>query len=190
LPVRADSSVPVTAMLSRFARGLGAARRGDTARAAQDVAALVAITADLTRRHDAYWARVADIKRQAVQAWLSLARGDTAAAIADARAAAESEDVTEKHPVTPGELLPARELLGDLLLAIGRHDEARQAYVATLEREPGRARSMFGAARAAELTGDTAAARTGYAALLKQVEWMNSDRPELLVARRGLASRN
>jgi hypothetical protein len=49
---------------------------------------------------------------------------------------------------------------------------------------------MFGAARAAELTGDTAAARTGYAALLKQVEWMNSDRPELLVARRGLASRN
>jgi cytochrome c-type biogenesis protein CcmH/NrfG len=60
--------------------------------------------------------------------------------------------VTEKHQITPGELLPARELLGDLLMTVGRFSEARTAYESTLTREPGRARSLAGAARAAKAT--------------------------------------
>jgi hypothetical protein len=100
------------------------------------------------------------IKARAVEAWVRFAAGDTAGALALARAAADTEDVTEKHPVTPGELLPARELEADLHLAAGHHAAARTAYLATLAREPGRARSVFGAARAAELAVTAATADT------------------------------
>ncbi len=94
------------------------------------------------------------------------------------------EEVTDKHPVTPAELLPARELLADMLLEAGRYGEARKAYQATLMREPGRARSLFGAARAAELAGDRAAAKAGYREFLKLMSKADGDRPELRVARK------
>ncbi|HEV8264883.1 MAG TPA: hypothetical protein VGQ06_08015, partial [Gemmatimonadales bacterium] len=155
LPVRATQP-GIGAALAHFARGIGAARSGDTATARTELAALGAIEAALAGQPGYNWSRIVGIKAQAVSAWLGLAAGDTAAALRDARAAADVEDVTEKHPVTPGELLPARELHADLLLAIGRYGEARAAYDATLEREPGRARSIYGAARAAELAGDRA----------------------------------
>ena len=87
------------------------------------------------------------------------AEGDTAGGLALAKAAADTEEVTDKHPVTPAELLPARELEGDMLLEAGRYVEARRAYQVTLAREPGRARSLFGAARAAELGGNRNTAR-------------------------------
>src|SRR6185503_10010780 len=101
-------------------------------------------------------------KRQAVLAWTALAAGDTAAALREAQAAADLEDVTEKQPITPAELLPARELQADMLVAVGRYREAQVAYEATLKREPNRARSLFGVARAAELAGDRAGARQRY----------------------------
>jgi hypothetical protein len=111
------------------------------------------------------------------------AEGDTAGGLALARAAADSEEVTDKHPVTPAELLPARELLGDMLLEAGRYGEAREAYRATLAREPVRARSIFGAARAAELGGEHAMARAGYSEFLKLMSKADGGRPELLKAR-------
>jgi tetratricopeptide (TPR) repeat protein len=70
------------------------------------------------------------------------------------RKAAKMEATTEKHPVTPGEILPARELLADMLLAMGRYQEAQAAYEATLERSANRFNSLYGAGRAAELAGD------------------------------------
>jgi hypothetical protein len=133
---------------------------------------------------DDYWARVVRIKRDAATAWIRLAEGDSAGALALARSAAEEEDGTDKHPVTPGELLPARELEADMLLATGRHAEARSAYLATLTREPGRARSIFGAARAAELAGDQAAAAQGYREYLRMMEKGDGGRAELTVARK------
>ena len=75
---------------------------------------------------------MAGIKRDAAQAWVTFAEGDTAGGLALARAAADSEEVTDKHPVTPAELLPARELEADMLLEAGRYEEAREAYRATL----------------------------------------------------------
>jgi Tfp pilus assembly protein PilF len=127
-----------------------------------------------------------DIKRQTVTAWRELAAGDTLAALRDARAAAGIEDVTEKQPVTPAELLPARELEADMLLAVGRYAEARSAYIATLKREPGRARSLYGAARAAELVGDRDNARLLYTKLLTQLQAGDGDRAELARARAAL----
>ncbi|MGH7676773.1 MAG: hypothetical protein ACREMV_16025, partial [Gemmatimonadales bacterium] len=125
LPVREGVAPSGLGAVVRFARGIGAARSGDVSAARAELTALAAIEDELTRRQEAYWARVVGIKRQAVSAWVALAAGDTAAGLADAKAAADREDVTEKHPVTPGELLPARELEADLLLALGRFAEAR-----------------------------------------------------------------
>jgi hypothetical protein len=187
LPVRAAGRGGIGEALARFARGLGAARTGDTTQARAEAGALGAIEATLAGQPGYAWSRVVGIERQAVTAWVRLAAGDTAGALGDARAAADREDAAAKHPVTPGELLPARELEGDVLLALGRYSAARAAYDATLAREPGRSRSLFGAARAAELAGDTAVAAARYRDFLAQMKRGDGDRPELLVAREFLA---
>ena len=182
LPVRV-AELTIGAALDHFARGIGAARLGDTAQARAEIAALAATEADLSRRGDVDWARVVGIKRQTVSAWVALAAGDTAGALRDAGAAAEAEDVTEKQPITPAELLPARELQADMLLAVGRYREAQAAYETTLQREPNRARSLFGVARAAELAGDRAGARQRYDTFLAQMKTADGDRAELARAR-------
>ncbi len=173
----------VTAALSRFTRAIGAARSGRVGAARAEVAKLDTIALELTARRDTYWASVVGIKRDVAAGWVQFARGDTSGGLATARAAAETEDVTDKHPVTPAELLPARELLGDMLLAVGRYPEARAAYQATLLREPGRARSLFGAARAAQLAGDRDSAKAGYREFLKLMSQADGDRPELAIAK-------
>lgn len=185
-PVHEAPDVPLVTALSRFTRGIGAARSGNATQAGAEAGALDSI-ARLLEGRDAYWARVVDIKRDAVRAWLLLADGDTAGAVTLARAAADTEEATDKHPVTPAELLPARELEADMLLAAGRYADARAAYQATLAREPGRARSTFGAARAAELMGDHAQATLGYRAYLELMQGGDGKRPEIAVARAYLA---
>jgi hypothetical protein len=188
LPVRAKG-VPVAEMLSRFARGLGAARSGNLSQAQEELAALEQIEQGLAGSKDTYWTRIAGIKRQALKAWVLLAAGDTAGAQQEAKTAADLEEVTDKHPVTPGELLPARELEADMHLALGHYAAARSAYLATLHREPGRARAMFGLAQAAELAGDRAAAVAGYRAYLALMESADGTRPELARAKSVISSR-
>jgi tetratricopeptide (TPR) repeat protein len=129
------------------------------------------------------------IQRLAASAWLAHAEGDSTTALQQAAAAADLEDRTEKHPVTPGAVLPARELYGDLLLELHRPAEARQAYEASLARQPNRARSLFGTARAAELMGDRAAAVVGYRKYLQLMSKADSGRTELDLAHRALPSR-
>ena len=189
LPVRAVGQGGIGEALGHFARGIGAARSHDTTQVRIEVAALRDIEAALAGQSGYNWSRIVGIKKQAVVAWSLLATGDTAGALREAKAAADREDVTEKHPVTPGELLPARELEGDLLLAAGRYASARAAYEATLRREPGRPRSLFGAARAAELAGDVAAARTRYREYLTLMEQSDGTRAELAIARGALSGR-
>jgi tetratricopeptide (TPR) repeat protein len=170
-------------MVARFARGIGAVRVGDTALARAELAALAAIEVELGRRGDPYWPRVTRIKQQAIAAWLTIAAGDTAGALQVARLAADSEDVVGKHAVTPGEVVPARELEADLLLVLGRFAEARRAYEHVLTLERHRARSVFGAARAAERGGDSGAARAHYREYLDLMTPADGDRPELATAR-------
>ena len=189
LPVRA-AELTIGAALDHFARGIGAARQGDTAQARLEIAALAATEADMTRRGDTEWARVVAIKRQAVTAWLELAAGDTVAALREAKTAADLEDVTEKQPVTPAELLPARELEADMLFATGRYAESHAAYETTLTREPGRARSIFGSARAAELAGDRTGARSRYDEFLAQMKSGDGARAEIAQAKASSRSRN
>ncbi len=185
LPVR-GSAMTIGAALGHFTRGIGAARVLDTARANVEVAALAAIEADMTRRGDSDWGRVVTIKRQLVTAWSTFAVGDTARALQQVKAAADLEDVTEKQPITPGEPLPARELEADMLLASRQYSEARAAYEAALRREPNRARSLYGAGRAAQLAGDSAGARQHFLAFLAQMQEGDGARVEIARAREAL----
>lgn len=182
-PVPPDSLAPIASALARFTRAIGSARgdRVDAARA--EVSALDSIAALLEAKGEPYWSRVVRIKRDAAAAWAELAAGDTARALSLAKAAADAEEITDKHQVTPGELLPARELEGDMLLAVGRPADARAAFRATLAREPGRARSTFGAARAAELAGDRAAAAAGYREFLRLMAKADRQRAEVATAK-------
>jgi tetratricopeptide (TPR) repeat protein len=182
-PLPPDSLAPIASALARFTRALGSARSGRVEPARVEVGALDSIATVLEAKGEPYWSRVVRIKRDAADAWTRLAAGDTARALALAKAAADAEEVTDKHQVTPGELLPARELEGDMLLAMGRPAEARVAYRQTLAREPGRARSIFGAARSAELSGDRGAAGEGYRELLRLMAKADPGRAEVATAK-------
>ncbi len=158
LPVRAGLQ-PAAEAVTRFAQAVGAARAGDMAVAESSLAVLARIDDDLSQRRVPLWTEAVRAQRLAADAWLRLARGDTVGALAAAREAADLEDHSEKHPVTPGAILPARELYGDLLLATGRPGEALAAYADALARQPARSRSLAGAATAADEAGDRAAAQ-------------------------------
>jgi tetratricopeptide (TPR) repeat protein len=185
LTVRKTRSFTPAEAITHFARGLGAARSGDLASARVEVTALSVIETTLPAAQ-AYWARLVKAQRLSVEAWIARGEGKADDAVRLATEAASQEDGTDKHPVTPGHVLPAREVLGDLLMELGRHAAARQAYEGVLAKEPHRARSVFGAGRAAELGGDRAAARGRYQEYLRLMEKADTERPETPVVRRFL----
>jgi len=148
---------PAIEAITWFARALGAARGGDVAAADTAIGKLASLR-EAAAETSTYWATQVDIQRTAASAWLAYAKGDEAQALGFMRKAAQLEAATEKHPVTPGEMLPAAELLGDLLMELGRFADARAAYEESLARSPNRYNSLSGAARAAEREGDAVAA--------------------------------
>lgn len=157
---------PAMEAITHFARAVGAARSGRPEPARQAIERLAELR-DRAAETSGYWAQQVEIQRRAAKAWLLQAQGDEEMALETMRAAAELEASTEKHPVTPGAVLPARELLGDLLHELGRHEEALAAYRAVLEGSPKRLNSLYGAGRAAELAGDRATARSYYQRLVE-----------------------
>jgi tetratricopeptide (TPR) repeat protein len=191
LAVRPAPEWPAAEGVTHFARAIGAARSGDTAVARRELAILAQTESTLTRSGgtQVYWAGQVAIQRLAAAAWLEVATGDTAGAILHAAQAADREDGTQKHPVTPGPVLPARELEGDLLLLAGRPADAARAYAATLALSPNRARSLFGLARAAEREGDAATAHAKYQEFLTLMAQADGGRPEIAIARQAVASR-
>ena len=186
--LKITAATPSAEAVTHVARGLGAARSGQTALARQEVAALEKLVADLVAQKDTYWSHVVDAQRMAVSAWAAHAEGRHAEAAALARAAADKEEQVEKHPVTPGPLIPARELLGDLLMAHNQPAAALEAYEVTLKKEPNRARTLTGAARAAKAVGNREAAKRYYAAVVAVMD-RASTRPELREATQFVAQR-
>jgi tetratricopeptide (TPR) repeat protein len=179
-------ALPYVEAIAHFARALGAARDGRPEAAAPALQALGELSGRLKAQGDDYWATVVEAQRLAAAAWQERAAGRDDAALRLARQAADLEATVEKHPVTPGPLLPARELLGDLLVELGRPAEALQAYEAVLTREPNRARALFGAARSAEAAGDAEVARRRYRELAELMSSADPTRPEPAAARRVL----
>jgi tetratricopeptide (TPR) repeat protein len=170
-----------------FARGLGAARNGDLAAARQELERLQTLREALVAAKQDYWVGQADIQRQEVEAWIALAEGKNDEALDLMRQAAAMEDATEKHPVTPGPLKPAHELLGEMLLALDEPAQALAEFEISQQLEPNRFMGWYNAAHAAELAGDQEKARTYYEQLVQLAEQADGERPELAAARAFLA---
>jgi tetratricopeptide (TPR) repeat protein len=133
---------PQTVAMLWFAKGLGAARTGDTEVAENALGELDALLAAMRERGPEYWAQLTEGQILTIRAWIALAEGDGDLAVALQTQAADLEDEIGKSPVTPGHVLPARELLGDMYRELGMSEEATAAYQATLALSPNRARSL------------------------------------------------
>jgi len=161
LEVRPNPLLHVQAV-TYFAKALGAAHSGDSGGAQAAISKLAELRDQLREKKDAYWAEQVDIQWQVATAWSLNLAGKQDEALKTLSAAADSEDRTEKHPVTPGPLAPARELYGVMLLDRGMAKEALAAFEATLKKEPNRLGATVGAARAADKAGDATKAREYY----------------------------
>jgi hypothetical protein len=173
--------------ITSFGRAIGAARSGDAAKARAEVQKLDGYRTALVAAKQTYWAEQVNIQQQAAAAWAARAEGKNDEALKLMRAAADLEDSTEKHPVTPAPVVPARELLGEMLLDLNEPAQALVEFEASATREPNRFNGLFGAARAAELSGDRAKAKTLYAKLVAMCDRADSERSELRHAKAELA---
>jgi tetratricopeptide (TPR) repeat protein len=170
-------------MRYRRAHALGAAQTGDLAGAQREIDKLLRFKEQLLQAKDNYWANQVEVQRLGASAVLAYAQGDKESAIKLARAAADLDATMDKHPATPAEVLPARELLADLLLQSGDPGAALKQYEESLRSEPNRFRSLLGKARAAEQSGDMAMAKTAYQKLLALSSQADADTPELAEAK-------
>jgi hypothetical protein len=180
---------PQAESVQAFARSIGASRSGDAAAARREIERLGQLQRTLAERKLGYWAEQSEIQAKVASAWALRAEGKDAEAVAALRVAADHEDRTDKHVVTPGPILPARELLGDMLLELKRPGEALVEYEAVVAKEPNRFRGLYGAGRAAELAGDREKARRHYGTLIQLVGDGAADRPELRQARAFVGAR-
>ena len=169
--------------ITYFARALGAARSGNPDSAKADVAKLGELRDKLREAKDAYWSEQVDIQQKVASAWVLYAEGKYDDALKAMSAAADAEDKTEKHPVTPGVPKPARELYGVMLLERGMPDEALVAFEATLKKEPNRLGAYVGAAKAAEKSGNSAKARSYYEKVVVIAGGADNTRTEVADAR-------
>jgi hypothetical protein len=163
-----QTAFPFADAITWFARGIGAARMGDTVLSAEAVRQLGRLRDALTQRKETYWSQQVDIQTRGVEAWRAFARGSRADALTAMRATADLEATTEKNAITPGPILPARELLGEMLLASGDASAAYKQFEATLVTEPRRYRAVAGAMRSAKAAGN-AAGTDRYATQLAQL---------------------
>ena len=170
-----------------FARALGAARSGNVAAARKDLEQLARLREALTAAKDVYWAGQVEIQHRAALAWITLAEGPSEQALTLMREATDLEGATEKAAVTPGPLKPSRELLGEMLLQLGRPAEALAEFELAMKSEPNRFRSTYGAARAAQAAGQPQKAGAYYAGLLQIAAKADQPgRPELIEARKAV----
>ena len=166
-----------------FAHVLGSVHTGKLDSARAELKNLVIIRDTLLQQKDAYKANQVQIQINASEAWILLKEAKNDAAIKLMTEAATMEDNTQKHPVTPGEVIPARELLGDMWMQLNKPAEALEAYEANLRERPNRFNGVYGAATAAEKSGDQAKAALYYKKLIDICATSNSNRPELSIAR-------
>jgi len=172
LPVRTHSefpwdNYPQYEAITYYARGLGAARSGDIESAKKDKAKLDMLYEATVKNGEQYWAVIVDAQRQTVDAWITYSSGDKDKGLEMMKSAADLEDSVDKHPVTPGAVMPARDMLGDMFLLSNKPGDALAAYEASLKISPNRFYSLFGAGYAAESAGDMKKAEKYYSQLIE-----------------------
>jgi tetratricopeptide (TPR) repeat protein len=178
LPV-ASSRFAFTEAITVFARALGSARGNDVPAAEREAERLAGLHKALIDAKNNYWATEVEVQRLAAAAWIAQARKQPDDALRLMRAAADLEDRNEKHIVTPGRVVPARELLGEMLLEQGQPAAALAEFEQSQQREPNRLRGFVGAARAAEAAGDSAKARQHAGRLIELTRDADSPLPDV-----------
>jgi hypothetical protein len=174
--------------LVHYAKAVGAARAGDAAAARRSAEQISAIREALPATRDYDWSGSIGAQLEAARALAVYAEGKKEEGLRGLRAAADHEDAVDKHPVTPGTLLPVREILADLLLENGAAAEALREYKAVLRIAPRRFNATFGAARAAGKAGDAREARAYAVQLLEIAKDADTVRPEVVWARSYVAA--
>ncbi len=177
---------PQAEAINAYARGIGAATIQDPAAALAEVKRLQALRDALTAMKIGYWADQVDIQAEVVRGLATCAAGKHPEGIEILKAAAAREDATQKHAVTPGLLLPAREVLADVILTWGKPSDALREYETVLAKEPNRYRAFAGAAQAAAKAGDSKQAAYYSARMLELAGSADTARPEIAQARRTL----
>jgi tetratricopeptide (TPR) repeat protein len=189
LPMLDLAKTPQAQAITHFTRALGAARSDDLAAAQASIDKLTELRASLEKVGQPYWAGQTEVQILAAQAWVAQAQGDKAEALKFMRGAADLEDASEKHVAMENRLYPMRELLGDMLMLQGQEREALKEYETSLKNAPMRLRGFYGAAKAAEASGDAKKAREYSDKLASLTKNADSDRPELAGVRRRVSSK-
>jgi tetratricopeptide (TPR) repeat protein len=180
-------ATPAADSITYFTRAMGSARSGDLDSARENIEQLKQIVGRLVQSKDDYWAQQVEIMRSASTAWVMYREGKKDEALRLMRTAADLEDRSEKHVAMENRLWPMRELLGDLLLAVNEPAVALKEYEASLQSARNRYRGIYGAAKAAERSGDREKARSYYERLVALCTYADTERPELLEAKTYLA---
>ncbi len=166
-----------------FSRALGAARSGNLEQARRDLKRLEDLKASMVAAKTAYWPSQTEFQIKAVAGWIALADGQSSQALTLMREAADLEEASDKHPVTPGNVIPSRQLLGEMLMAMNRPADALTEFRHSLKRDPNRYQTIAAAARAAKAAGESAEAGKYYADLVTLGEKAQARLPELAEAR-------
>jgi tetratricopeptide (TPR) repeat protein len=172
-----------------YARALGAARSGNAPAVREEIERLETLREALLKANIAYWAQQTDIQIKVASAWAAFAEGNKQEALKLMREGADREDASEKHPVTPGHVLPARELLGEMLLELKQPALALKEFEASHKVEPNRFRGLYGAARAAAQSGEMAKAKTYYEKLVVLSQSADTERSEIKEAKAFLSKK-
>jgi hypothetical protein len=182
-------STLVADSITYFARAMGSARGGDLEAARKNLEQLKQIEEGLLQFKDEYWAQQVVIQRDAATAWTAFAEGKKDAALKLMRTAADLEDGSEKHVAMENRLWPMRELFGDLLLEVNEPGLSLKEYEASLQSARNRYRGFYGAAKAAQRSGDLEKARIYYGKLVALCSNADTQRPELTEAKKYLAQK-
>jgi tetratricopeptide (TPR) repeat protein len=177
---------PWSKSILHFARAMGSARSGGIASAENELNIIESLHKELLEMNSAeatYKAGQVRIEIKTTEAWINLAKGNNDEALALMKLASKLESETSKHPVTPGEVLPADELLGDMLLALNQPEEALIVYEENLKGHPNRFNGLYGAAIAAEKSGNGEKATLYFKQLIELTKNSKSNRPELSEAK-------
>ena len=171
-----------------FSRALGFTNTGNSSKAQKELDILINLRDRLNEAKNTYESGQVTIQIESIKGWIEYSKGNTEKAIEYMKLASKLESETSKAAVTPGEIIPAEELLADLYMLTGRHKEALKSYELNLKGRPFRFNGLYGAAKAAQKLDNNELAAYYFEKLIKVSENVNSSRPELLEAKDFLAN--
>lgn len=171
-----------------FSRALGFTNTGNSLAAQKELEILISLRDRLNEDENIYESGQVTIQIEAIKGWIEYSKGNADKAIEYMKLASNLESETSKAAVTPGEIIPADELLADLYLALNRPEDALKAYKLNLKGHPSRFNGIYGAAKAAQQLNDTKLTAYYFEKLIKLSENVNSSRPEISEAKEFLAN--